>query len=155
MPNMHINRVVLTGNLTHDPQLRALTSGTNVCHLRVACNGRRRVGEGNYEDVPNFFDVSVFGVQGEAVARHLKRGRPVAVDGRLAWREWETPDHQRRQSVSIVADSVQFLGAPPPKQDAPAESEPEPELDAGGLTDDEAALAAVGAAAAIDDDLSF
>jgi len=106
----NLNRVVLTGNLTRDPELRSLPSGTSVCSLRVACNTRRKGQGGEWEDKPNYFDVTVWGAQGENCARYLSKGRPVGVDGRLEWREWETQDGQKRQSVEIVADSVQFLG---------------------------------------------
>jgi len=107
---MNINRVVLTGNLTRDPELRSLPSGTAVCSLRVACNTRRKGSDGEWVDKPNFFDVTVWGGQGESVARHLSKGRPVAVDGRLEWREWEAQDGAKHQAVDIIADSVQFLG---------------------------------------------
>jgi single-strand DNA-binding protein len=106
----NINRVVLTGNLTRDPELRSLPSGTAVCSLRVACNTRRKSSDGEWVDKPNFFDVTVWGGQGESVARYLSKGRPVAVDGRLEWREWEAQDGTKRQAVDIIADSVQFLG---------------------------------------------
>ncbi len=95
---MNINRVVITGNLTRDPELRSLPSGTAVCDLRVAVNTRRKDGE-EWVDKPNFFDVTVFGGQGEAVAQHLTKGRGVAVDGRLEWRELETKDGDKRQAV--------------------------------------------------------
>jgi single-strand DNA-binding protein len=107
-----INRVVLVGNLTRDPELRALPSGASVCHLRIACNGLRRNAEGGYDEKPNYFDVSVFGAPAENAQRYLYRGRPVAIDGRLEWREWESTEGQRRQAVSVVADSLQFLGSP-------------------------------------------
>jgi single-strand DNA-binding protein len=107
----NINRVVLTGNLTTDPELRSLSSGTAVCKLRIACNTRRKDGAtGEWVDKPNYFDVTVWGAQGENCARFLSKGRPVAIDGRLEWREWEAQDGAKRQSVEIVADSVQFLG---------------------------------------------
>jgi single-strand DNA-binding protein len=107
----NINRVVLTGNLTSDPELRSLPSGTSVCKLRVACNTRRKNGStGEWEDKPNYFDVTVWGAQGENCARFLTKGRGVGIDGRLEWREWETQEGQKRQSVEIIADSVQFLG---------------------------------------------
>jgi single-strand DNA-binding protein len=106
--SQNINRVVLTGNLTADPELRSTPSGTPVCSLRVACNTRRKE-EGEWVDKPNYFNVTVWGGQGENVARHLTKGRPVAVDGRLEWREWETQDGSKRQAVDIIADSVQFL----------------------------------------------
>ncbi len=109
MAATNINRVVLTGNLTRDPELRALSSGTSVCSLRVACNTRRKQGD-EWVDKPNFFDVTVWGAQGENCARFLSKGRPVALDGRLEWREWQDKEGNKRQSVDIIADSVQFLG---------------------------------------------
>jgi single-strand DNA-binding protein len=109
---MSINRVVLVGNLTRDPELRDLPSGTSVCHLRVACNRLRRTEGGTWEEKPNYFDVTVFGNQAANVHRYLRKGRPVGIDGRLEWREWESADQQKRQSVNIVADTIQFLGSP-------------------------------------------
>jgi len=105
----NINRVVITGNLTADPDLRSTPSGTPVCSLRVACNTRRKEGD-EWVDKPNYFNVTVWGGQGENVARHLSKGRPVAIDGRLEWREWEQ-DGSKRQAIEIIADSVQFLGS--------------------------------------------
>jgi len=108
----NINRVVLTGNLTADPELRSLPSGMSVCSLRIACNTRRKNnGTGEWEDKPNYFNVTVWGAQGENCARFLSKGRPVALDGRLEWREWEAQDGTKRQAVDIIADSVQFLGS--------------------------------------------
>jgi single-strand DNA-binding protein len=108
----NINRVIITGNLTRDPELSSVSgSGTAVCSLRIACNGRRRNNEtGAWDDQPNYFDVTVWGAQGENCARYLKKGRGVAVDGRLRWREWTGNDGQKRQAVDIIAESVQFLG---------------------------------------------
>jgi single-strand DNA-binding protein len=112
MAATNINRVVLTGNLTRDPELRNLPSGTAVCSLRVAVNTRRKDGNtGEWVDKPNYFDVTVWGAQGENCAQYLQKGRPVAVDGRLEWREWQDRDGNKRQSVDIIADSVQFLGS--------------------------------------------
>jgi single-strand DNA-binding protein len=107
----NINRVVLTGNLTRDPELRSLQSGMSVCSLRIACNTRRKNNaSGEWEDKPNFFDVTVWGAQGENCARFLAKGRPVALDGRLEWREWQDKEGNNRQSIEIIADAVQFLG---------------------------------------------
>jgi single-strand DNA-binding protein len=112
MAASNLNVVVITGNLTRDPELRALPSGSSVCDLRVAVNTRRKNGStGEWEDKPNFFDVKVWGAQGENCARFLAKGRPVGVQGRLEWREWETQEGQKRQAVDIIADSVQFLGS--------------------------------------------
>lgn len=124
----HINRVVITGNLTRDPELRSLASGTAVCSLRVACNGRRKDNAtGEWVDDPNFFDVTVWAGQGENCARFLSKGRPVAIDGRLEWREWQDQEGNNRQAVQIVAESVQFLGSrddsgPAEAPSAPAET---------------------------------
>ena len=106
-----INSVVIVGNLTRDPELRATPSGTSVCSLRVAVNERvKDPNTGEWGDRANYFDVDVFGGQGERCAQYLTRGRQVAVEGRLRWREWETQEGQKRQAVSIVADNVQFIG---------------------------------------------
>ena len=106
----NINRVVLVGNLTKDPELRHTPSGTAVCSLRIAVNSRRRDETGQWVDKPNYFDVSIFGNQAESSAQYLSKGRPVGIDGRLDWREWEAQDGSKRQAVSIIAESVQFLG---------------------------------------------
>jgi single-strand DNA-binding protein len=105
-----INRVVIVGNLTRDPELRHTPSGMPVCSLRVAVNTRRKDESGQWTDKPNYFDVTVWGQQGEACSQYLAKGRPVGVDGRLEWREWEAQDGSKRQAVDIVADNVQFLG---------------------------------------------
>ena len=111
MAASNINRVVLTGNLTRDPELRSLQSGTSVCSLRIASNSRRRETSGEWVDKPNYFSVTVWGAQGENCARFLAKGRPVCIDGRLDWREWTAQDGSKRESVEIVAESVQFLGS--------------------------------------------
>ena len=111
MAATNINRVVLTGNLTRDPELRSTASGMSVCSLRIASNTRRKnQASGEWEDKPNFFDVTVWGAQGENCARFLSRGRPVCIDGRLEWREFTDKDGNKRQAIEIVADAVQFLG---------------------------------------------
>jgi single-strand DNA-binding protein len=107
----NINRVVLVGNLTRDPELRHTPGGTPVCSLRVAVNDRKRDESGNWVDAPNYFSVSVFGNQAESCAQYLSKGRPVGVDGKLRWREWQAQDGSKREAVEVVADSVQFLGS--------------------------------------------
>lgn len=107
-----INRVVLVGRLTRDPEVRSLPSGTSVCGLRVACNASWRDADGELREHPNYFDVNVYGASADSVARYTRKGSRVGVDGRLEWREWETDDQQRRQAVSVVADRVQFLDGP-------------------------------------------
>jgi len=107
----NVNVVVITGNLTRDPELRHTGGGTAVCDMRVAVNSRRKDQSGNWVDKPNYFDVTVWGAQGENCANYLSKGRPVAIEGRLDWREWEAKDGGKRQAVQIIANTVQFLGS--------------------------------------------
>jgi single-strand DNA-binding protein len=108
----NINRVILTGNLTADPELSTLPSGTSVCRLRLAVNRRYKdQASGEWTEKPNYFDIKVWGAQGENCANYLSKGRPVAVDGRLEWSEWESQDGSKRSKVEVVADTVQFLGS--------------------------------------------
>jgi single-strand DNA-binding protein len=107
-----INRVTITGNLTRDPELRSTGGGMPVCKLGVAVNHRRKDNQsGQWVEEPNFFDVTVFGSQGENCAQYLSKGRPVAIDGRLAWSSWEAQDGSKRSKVEIIANVVQFLGS--------------------------------------------
>jgi single-strand DNA-binding protein len=108
----NINRVVLVGNLTKDPELKSTAGGTSLCKLRIAVNTRRKDETGSWVDKPNYFDVTVWGNQAESCAQYLSKGRPVGIDGRLEWREWDATDGSgKRQAVEVVAESVQFLGS--------------------------------------------
>ncbi len=113
MAASNVNVVVITGNLTRDPELRHTGGGTAVCEMRVAVNSRRKDGQtGEWVDKPNYFDVVVFAGQGENCATYLSKGRPVAIEGRLEWSEWEAKDGSgKRQAVRIIANTVQFLGS--------------------------------------------
>jgi single-strand DNA-binding protein len=158
MAASNINRVIITGNLTADPELRSLPSGTSICKLRVACNTRRKDNStGDWVDKPNYFDVTVWGAQGENCARYLSKGRPVAIDGRLEWREWETQEGGKRQAIDIIADTVQFLSSPrddaggngggfTPRSDIPADTADFAAAPTGGGS---------GSSAPADDDIPF
>ena len=142
----NINRVVLVGNLTRDPELRHTPSGTSVCKLRIAVNSRQKdSATGEWGEKPNYFDVTVWGNQGESCAKFLSKGRAVGVDGRLDWREWEAQDGSKRQAVEIIADSVQFLGS----RDGGGEGGERQFVPAGGAADDD--FTPTGA----DDDIPF
>ncbi len=161
MAASNVNVVVVTGNLTRDPELRSTPGGTSVCKLRVAVNSRRKDGQtGEWIDKPNYFDVTVWGAQGENCANYLSKGRPVAIEGRLDWREWEAKEGGgKRQAVQIIANSVQFLGSRDggsgggngnggggftPQSDTPADP-----------TDFDAAPAGAGGGGGSDDDIPF
>ena len=150
MAGQNINSVVVTGNLTKDPELRSTPGGTSVCKLRVAVNSRRKDGQsGEWVDKPNYFDVTVWGAQGENCSTYLSKGRPVAVQGRLDWREWESQEGQKRQAVEIIADTVQFLGSR-----GDSEGGGQPQFVPAGATAQSNANADFGGGAA-DDDIPF
>src|SRR5947199_1738500 len=151
MAATNINRVVMTGNLTRDPELRTTSGGTSVCSLRVAVNTRRKDASGEWVDKPNYFDVTVWGAQGENCSTYLQKGRPVAVDGRLEWREWEDKQGNKRQSVDIIADSVQFLGSREDSGNGGGRFTPQSDVPA---DTDDFQTAPTGAGAA-DDDIPF
>jgi single-strand DNA-binding protein len=105
-----INRVVLTGRLTRDVELRTIPSGTSVAQFGMAVNRRRKNDAGEWVEEANFFNIVVWGRQGENCANYIHKGSPVAIEGRLQSRSWETEDGQKRNVVEVVADNVQFLG---------------------------------------------
>jgi single-strand DNA-binding protein len=154
MAATNINRVVLTGNLTRDPELRNLPSGMAVCSLRLAVNTRKKNGStGEWEDKANFFDITVWGAQGENVAQYCAKGRPIAVDGRLEYREWEDKETgAKRNAVQIVADSVQFLGGREDGGNGNGGNRFTPQSDVPADTGD---FQPAGAGAGSDDDIPF
>ena len=108
---MGINRVVISGNLTRDPELRSTAGGLSVLKLGVAVNDRRKnQSTGEWEDIPNFVDVTVFGARAEALSRFLTKGSKVAIEGKLRWSQWEK-DGEKRSKLEVVADEVEFLSS--------------------------------------------
>lgn len=103
-----INRVVLVGRLTRDPEVRHLPSGQPVLSLGLAVNGRQKDDMGNWTDKPNFFDVKLFGPRAESLSQYLAKGKRIGIDGRLDWSSWEQ-DGARRSKVEVVAFDIQFL----------------------------------------------
>ena len=111
MSIVSINRVNITGNLTRDPELRATQGGTQVLHLGVAVNDRRRNPQtGNWEDYPNFIDCVMFGTRAEAIQRYLSKGTKVAIEGRLRYSSWER-DGQKRSKIEVVIDEIEFMSS--------------------------------------------
>ncbi|MCL2128342.1 MAG: single-stranded DNA-binding protein, partial [Treponema sp.] len=106
-----LNHVVLIGRLTRDAELKSIASGQAVCKFSIAVNRRRKVGD-QWEDEPNFFDVVVWGRQGETLHQYLVKGKMVGVDGELRQDRWQQ-DGQNRSKVEIVANYLQLLGGNP------------------------------------------
>ena len=106
---MSINRVIISGNLTRDPELRMTSGGTQVLSLGVAVNDRRRNAQtGEWEDYPNFVDCTMFGTRAEAVSRYLSKGSKVAIEGKLRYSSWER-DGQRRSKLEVIVDEIEFM----------------------------------------------
>lgn len=106
----NLNRVILIGNLTRDPEMRFTPSGTNVTNFGLAVNRRYTNKAGEKVDSADFFNIVCWGKLAELVSQNITKGTPVAVDGRLQYRAWEAADGQKRSTVEIVAENVQFLG---------------------------------------------
>jgi single-strand DNA-binding protein len=135
-----LNRVILVGNLTKDPELKFIPSGQAVCNMRMAMNRKWKSQSGEWKDESTFVGVVVWGKSGEACGEYLKKGSPVLVEGRLQSRSWETEDGQKRSILEVVAERVQFLSggrrevasssaASGDSEGAPAASEPSPAAD--------------------------
>ena len=105
---MSINRVVLTGNLTRDAELKQ-TSGGALVKMRIAVNDRRKVND-QWTDVANYVDVIMFGTRAESVSRFLTKGKQVGIDGRLRMDEWTSEDGQKRSKLEVYADNIELLG---------------------------------------------
>jgi len=131
----NLNKVMLIGRLTRDPELRFTPQGTPVCDLSLAINRVSRNPDGTQREETAFVDVTVWGKQAESSAQYLKKGRETFIEGRLTQERWETPDGQKRSKLKVTAERVQFLGGGPrtgggggataAPEEAPAEAPPE------------------------------
>ena len=108
---MSINRVVISGNLTRDPELRRTQSGMAILGIGVAVNDRRRNPQtGEWEDYANFIDCTIFGARGEALSNILTKGMKVAIEGKLRWSQWER-DGQKRSKIEVIVDEIEFMSS--------------------------------------------
>jgi len=106
---MSINKLLVTGNLTRDPELRQTPSGASVLSFGIAVNDRRRnASSGEWENYANFVDCSIFGARADALSRILVKGMKVAIEGKLRYSSWER-DGQRRSKLDINVDEIEFL----------------------------------------------
>lgn len=123
----NINRVMLSGNLTREPELRSTPGGMAVLQMGIAVNGRRKNGQtGQWEDVPNYFDLVMFGNRAQAVSQHLGKGSKVAVEGELRWRQWQAQDGSNRSKVEVVVNEIEFMSGGRQRSDDGFASEPIP-----------------------------
>lgn len=109
----NFNKVILAGNLTRDPQLSYLPSGTPVCEFGLAINRKWKSQTGEMKEEVCFVDCRAFGRPGETINQYMTKGRPILVEGRLRFEQWEGKDGQKRSRLSVVAEGFQFLGGPP------------------------------------------
>ncbi len=108
---MSINRVIISGNLTRDPELRSTASGMPVLGFGVAVNDRRKNQQtGEWEDYPNFIDCTMFGARAESLSRYLTKGTKVSIEGKLRWSQWER-DGQKRSKIEVIVDELEFMSS--------------------------------------------
>jgi single-strand DNA-binding protein len=153
-----LNKVFLIGNLTRDPEIRYLPSGQAVGDLRLAVTRRYKSAAGEDREETCFVSVVVWGKQAEACGKYLSKGQPAMVEGRLKYDEWEK-DGQKMNRLNVVAERIQFLGAPRRAEYGAAGETPPPERERGGRTSEAAASPASAeeapAGGADDDNLPF
>lgn len=107
---MSINRVVISGNLTRDAELRRTQSGMAILNIGVAVNDRRRNQQtGEWEDYANFIDCVMFGTRAESISNYLTKGTKVAIEGKLRWSQWENREGQKRSKIEVVIDDLEFM----------------------------------------------
>lgn len=108
---MSINRVIISGNLTRDPELRQTAGGLPVLGFGVAVNDRRKNNQtGEWEDYPNFVDCTMFGTRAQSVMRFLSKGSKVVIEGKLRWSQWER-DGQKRSKLEVIVDEIEFMSS--------------------------------------------
>lgn len=147
---MSFNKIIIVGNLGRDPELRYTPQGVAVCDFSMATNEKKRDKSGEMQEVATWFRITLWRNQAENAAKYLKKGSQVYIEGRLGVEEWTDRDGNNRQTLSVQATDMHFLGS---RGDAPAMSEvSEPEF-AGPARDESSAPAS--RAAATDDDIPF
>lgn len=107
---MNINRVSITGHLTHDAELRATPSGTALLRFTVAVNDRHKnTRTGEWEDYPNYIGCVVFGDRAAGLSRILAKGMKVAVDGKLRFSSWQAQNGSRRSKIEVMVDDLDLM----------------------------------------------
>lgn len=105
---MFLNKAIIIGNLTRDPEIKALPSGVKVCTLNIATNRVWKDKSGARQEAADYHNVVVFDRQAENVAQYMRKGSSLLVEGRMQTRSWDGADGQKRYRTEVVADRVQF-----------------------------------------------
>jgi len=105
---MYLNKVIIYGNLTKDPELKTLPNGTSVCNFSIATNRYYKDKDGKPQDQVEYHNIVIFGRQAETVSQYMRKGSPLYVEGRLQTRSWESKDGSKRYITEIMAESTQF-----------------------------------------------
>lgn len=109
---MSINRVMISGNLTRDPELRSTAGGTSVLNFGVAVNDRRKNQQtGEWEEYANFINCVMFGKRADALAQYLTKGQKVAIEGKLSYSQWESQQGEKRSKVEVLVDEIEFMSS--------------------------------------------
>ena len=107
----NVNKVLLMGNCTRDPELRYTPSGTAVCEFGMAVNRKYQTKDGQQRDETCFIDVTMWGKRGAALAEHFRKGAPIFVEGRLTYDSWDDKQTgQKRSKLKVTAESFEFVG---------------------------------------------
>ncbi len=131
---MYLNKVQLIGNLTRDPELKALPSGINVASFSIATNETFKDASGAKKEKVEFHNIIVFGKTAENVAQYMKKGSQIYIEGKLQTRSWDGQDGKKNYRTEVVAMTVQF-GSKPQGSSAPTQSKPAPQASADPLVD--------------------
>lgn len=107
---MSINKAIISGNLTRDPELRTTAGGTAVLSFSVAVNDRQKNNQtGEWEDYPNFIDCTLFGKRAESLSRFLTKGAKVAIEGKLRWSQWQAQDGGKRSKIEVIVNELELM----------------------------------------------
>lgn len=124
---MSINKAIISGNLTRDPELRQTQGGTSILSIGVAVNDRRKNAQtGEWEDYPSFIDCTIFGNRATGVAPLLEKGMKVAIEGKLSQSRWQADDGTNRSKIEIIVDEIEFMAKRDGSQQQPVQPAPQP-----------------------------
>lgn len=147
------NKVILMGNLTRDPEMRVTSGGLSICKLGLAVSRNYSTREGERREETTFVDIDAFGKQAEVIAKYMRKGRPIMIEGRLKFDQWES-DGQKRSKLGVILENFQFVGGPREEGEGGGYEQSSPPARNSGSTPSSTAENA-GDAGALDEDVPF